>query len=161
MLISGCVLATVIGVIIITTFSHPRTASVLLNGPWHLVSADASSSTWRTHRDEDGVRIQMRRAYRLVNEAGLPIRRLQIRLHEADRILLDLQQPGPVIAFGAPQLQSDDATPWHPLIDTTRDTRLEIEVVVDRSDVPNQDLPFIETRIKPDTWTNWPRFSNR
>ena len=160
-LIGVCVLATLLGTVVLATVVHRDTTSALLNGPWKLVSTDGSSSTWRAHRDEDAVRLQMRRVYRLVNTSNLPISNVQIRQHGTDRALLDLEQPGPVIAFGKPQLRSDDATPWQDMGAVPRDTRLEVVVVVELPEVDRADLPIFETRIKPDRWIRWPRISGR
>ncbi len=146
---------------ILVTIVHPSSASAILTGPWDLVTENDTSSTWLAHRDEDGVRLQMRRSYRIVNTAGIPIQSLQIRRRRTHEVILNLDYPEPVITFGKPALRCAEDSHWQELEGLARDARLEIRVVIDQPDVDIADLPHIETRIKPKMWTHWPRISGR
>lgn len=149
--IATCTVATLLGTAVLATVVHPDAQRSLAHGPWvH------SGTSWQTHRDEDGVRLQMRRAYRVSGLHAATRLRL-INLH-SDETILDIEPPDAAICFGRPTLEAHDTQPWYDLGDTHRDTRLKLVVECG----PDADTPpIIETRIKPGIWSRWTRWWSR
>ena len=150
-LIATCLGLVLLGAILFVTIVHPQAWQNIWHGPWI-----RDGQTLRTDRDFDGVRIQMRRAYRVTGLDRAGVYKVNVMDLHTGQTVLTIDDPGPQICFGRESLRSDDTEPWYELTDLDHSARLSLLLLAENHGGPS---PVIDTRIKPMTWTSqWPRW---